>query len=198
MVADPERFNAAIARFDAANAEDPTTEVFQGVVYPKELLYAQRMTAWLDKLAPDASEALRLAVRCQHIQRWTIPRHTYPMDRTGYLRWRTTLAKFHADTAAAILRDVGYDDATIRRVQTLLRKESLKRDPEVQCLEDVICLVFLENYFAAFATQHDEAKILDILQKTWKKMSSRGHEVALTLSMSPEARRLVEQALAAL
>lgn len=198
MVADPERFKAAIARFDAANAEDPTTEVFQGVVYPKELLYAQRMTAWLDKLAPNASEALRLTVRCQHIRRWTIPRHTYPMGRTGYLRWRTTLAKFHADTATAILRDVGYGDATIRRVQTLLRKESLKRDPEVQCLEDVICLVFLESYFTAFATQHDEAKILDILQKTWKKMSSRGHEVALTLSMSPEAQRLVEQALAAL
>jgi len=196
MLADPERFNAAIARFDAANAEDPTTEVFEGVVYPKELLYAQRMTTWLDKLAPDASEVLRLAVRCQHIRRWMVPRHTYPMDRTGYLRWRTTLARFHADTAAAILRDVGYDDATIRRVQTLLRKESLKRDPEVQCLEDVICLVFLENYLAAFATQHDEAKILDILQKTWKKMSSRGHEVALTLSMSPEARRLVAQALA--
>ncbi len=198
MATNAERFNTAIARFDAANAADPTTEVFQGVIHPKELLYAQRMTTWLDKLAPDASEALRLAVRCQHIQRWSIPRHTYPMDRTGYLRWRTTLAKFHADTAAAILRDVGYDDATIRRVQTLLRKESLKRDPEVQCLEDVICLVFLENYLAEFATQHDEAKILDILQKTWKKMSARGHEVALTLSMSPQARQLVEQALAAL
>src|SRR5712691_205965 len=196
MLADLERFNAAIARFDAANADDPTTEVFQGMVYPKELLYAQRMTAWLDNIAPEASEALRLAVRCQHIQRWTIPRHTYAMDRHGYLRWRTTLAKFHADTAATILRDVGYDDATIRRVQKLLRKESLKRDPEVQCLEDVICLVFLENYLAAFATQHDEAKILDILQKTWKKMSSHGHEVALTLPMSPEARRLVAQALA--
>ena len=195
MVADAERFKAAIARFDAANAEDPTTEVFQGVVYPKELLYAQRMTTWLDKLAPDASEALRLAVRCQHIQRWTIPRHTYSMDRPGYLRWRTTLAKFHADTAAAILRDVGYDEATIQRVQRLLRKERLKRDPEVQCLEDVICLVFLEHYLAAFATQHDEAKVLDILCKTWTKMSARGHEVALTLPMSPEARRLVEQAL---
>ena len=155
MPADLERFNAAIARFDAANTEDPTTEVLQGVVYPKELLYAQRMTAWLDKLAPDASEALRLAVRCQHICRWTIPRHTYAMNRTGYLRWRTTLAKFHADTAAAILRDVGYDDVTIQRVQTLLRKEGLKRDAEVQCLEDVICLVFLENYCAAFATRHD-------------------------------------------
>ena len=197
MRADPERFNAAIARFDAANTEDPTTEIFQGVEYPKELLYAQRMSTWLDTLAPDASEALRLAVRCQHIRRWTIPRHTYAMDRTGYLRWRTTLAKFHADTAAAILRDVGYDDATIERVQTLLRKEGLKRDDEVQCLEDVICLVFLENYCAAFATQHDEAKILDILQKTWKKMSPRGREVALTLPISTETRRLVEQALAA-
>ena len=197
MPADAERFNAAIARFDAANAEDPTTEMFQGAVYPKELLYAQRMTTWLHKLAPDASEALCLAVRCQHIRRWTIPRHTYPMDRTGYLRWRTTLAKFHADTAAAILHEVGYDDAIIRRAQTLLRKEGLKRDPEVQCLEDVVCLVFLENYLAEFATQHDEAKIIDILQKTWKKMSSHGHEVALTLPMSPEARRLVEQALAA-
>ena len=196
MIADLERFNAAIARFDAANADDPTTEVFQGAVYPKELLYAQRMTAWLDNIAPEASEALRLAVRCQHIQRWTIPRHTYAMDRHGYLRWRTTLAKFHADTAAAILRDVGYDDATIQRVQTLLRKERLKRDPEVQCLEDVICLVFLEHYLAAFATQHDEVKVLDILRKTWTKMSPRGHEVALTLPMSPEARRLVEQALA--
>ena len=197
MIVDLERFNAAIARFDAANTEDPTTEVFHSAVYPKELLYAQRMTAWLDKLAPDASEALRLAVRCQHIRRWTIPRHTYPMDRTGYLRWRTTLAKFHADTAATILHDVGYDDATIRRVQTLLRKEGLKRDPEVQCLEDVICLVFLENYCAAFATQHDEVKVLDILQKTWKKMSSRGREVALTLPIPTATRRLVEQALAA-
>ena len=196
MIVDLERFNAAIARFDAANADDPTTEVFQGAVYPKELLYAQRMTAWLDNIAPEASEVLRLAVRCQHIQRWTIPRHTYAMDRHGYLRWRTTLAKFHADTAAAILRDVGYDDATIQRVQTLLRKERLKRDPEVQCLEDVICLVFLEHYLAAFATQHDEVKVLDILRKTWTKMSPRGHEVALTLPMSPEAHRLVEQALA--
>jgi len=197
MSADLERFNAAIARFDAANTDDPTAEVFQGVEYPGELLYAQRMTAWLDKLAPEASEALRLAVRCQHICRWTIPRHTYAMNRTGYLRWRTTLAKFHADTAAAILRDVGYDDVTIQRVQTLLRKEGLKRDAEVQCLEDVICLVFLENYCAAFATRHDEAKVLDILQKTWKKMSPRGREVALTLPIPAETRRLVAQALAA-
>ncbi|MBM3225029.1 MAG: DUF4202 domain-containing protein, partial [Candidatus Tectomicrobia bacterium] len=179
MSTDQERFHAAISRFDAANAEDPSTETFQGQEYPKELLYAQRMSAWLAKLAPEASEVLRLAVRCQHIQRWTIPRHTYPMDRHGYLRWRTTLAKFHAETAGTILQEVGYDDVTITRVQSLLRKESLKRDSEVQCLEDVICLVFLESYVEVFATQHDEAKILDILQKTWKKMSPRGQEVAL-------------------
>lgn len=191
------RFDAAITRFDAANAADPSTESFEGTAYPKELLYAQRMTTWLNALLPDASDVLRLAVRCQHIRRWEIPRQTYPMDRTGYLRWRTDLGKFHADTAGDILREVGYDEGTIARVQSLLRKERLKRDPEVQALEDVICLVFLEHYLADFATQHDEAKIIDILRKTWRKMSLRGQEVARTVPMAPEAERLVMQALAA-
>lgn len=197
MIADTDRFNAAIARFDAANAEDPTTELVAGVAHPKELVYAQRLSAWLARLAPEASEALRLAARCQHIRRWAMPRRDYPMDRRGYLQWRTALARFHADTAAAILRDVGYDDATIRRVQSLLRKERLKRDPEVQCLEDVVCLVFLENYLADFARQHDDAKLLNILRKTWNKMSPRGHEAARTLRLPPEARRLLAEALAA-
>ncbi len=196
MGGDSKRFAEALRRFDAANAEDPNTEVYEGKTYPKELLYAQRMTVWLDQLAPDASEALQLAARCQHIRRWMIPRRDYPMDRRGYLRWRTTLYTFHAETGGDILRDVGYDDATISRVQTLLRKEGLKRDAEVQCLEDVICLVFLESYFADFATQHDEAKIIGIVQKTWKKMSRRGQEVALTLNLSAPALQLVEKALA--
>ncbi len=196
MPGDSKRFAEALRRFDAANAEDPNTEVYEGKTYPKELLYAQRMTVWLDQLAPDASEVLQLAARCQHIRRWMIPRRDYPMDRRGYLRWRTTLYTFHAETGGDILRDVGYDDATISRVQTLLRKERLKRDAEVQCLEDVICLVFLESYFADFATQHDEAKIIGIVQKTWKKMSRRGQEVALTLNLSAPALQLVEKALA--
>ena len=196
MDGDSKRFAEALRRFDATNAEDPNTEVYEGKTYPKELLYAQRMTVWLDQLAPDASEALQLAARCQHIRRWVIPRRDYPMDRRGYLRWRTTLYTFHAETGGDILRDVGYDDATISRVQTLLRKEGLKRDAEVQCLEDVICLVFLESYFADFATQHDEAKIIGIVQKTWKKMSRRGQEVALTLNLSAPALQLVEKALA--
>jgi hypothetical protein len=196
MSFDPSRFEAAITQFDKANAEDPHTEIVGGAAHPKELLYAQRMTAWLDKLAPDASEALRLAARSQHIRRWELPRADFPMDRTGYLRWRTTLYRFHADTAGQILRDVGYGDATIERVQTLLRKERLKRDPDVQCLEDVICLVFLESYLLDFAVQQDREKLINILRRTWKKMSPRGHAAALALDLSPEARELVEDALA--
>jgi hypothetical protein len=183
---DTARFPAALARIDAANAEDP---------HGKELLYSQRMTAWLERLAPDASEALRLAVRAQHLRRWTIPRGRYPMDLAGYKRWRTTLASFHAETVGAILREVGYDEATLARVQALVRKERLKLDPEAQLLEDVACLVFLENYFAEFARQHDEEKLIGIVQKTWKKMSERGRAAALGLELAPEVRGLVEQAL---
>jgi Domain of unknown function (DUF4202) len=196
MPAEAERFNQAIHLFDAANAEDPHREVVDGVSYPKEVIYAQRMTSWLNRFAPGASEALRLAVRCQHIRRWMIPRQDYPMDRRGYLQWRTALAKFHADTAAEILRQVGYEEAIIGRVQSLLRKEGLKRDPEVQCLEDVICLVFLETYCADFARQHDAAKMLPIIRKTWEKMSPRGREVARTLHLPQEVHRLLEAALA--
>ena len=189
------RFEAAIARFDAANADDPRREVFDGVEYPRELVYAQRMTSWLEKLAPDAPETLRLAARCQHIRRWTIPRRTYPMDRSGYRAWRTRLAEFHADTAGEILRDTGYDEQTVRRVQSLLRKEKLKLDPEVQLLEDVICLVFLESYFSDFAKQHDQDKLVGIVRKTWKKMSPHGHQAALALNLPPSARSIVEKAL---
>ncbi|MBI3960406.1 MAG: DUF4202 domain-containing protein [Chloroflexi bacterium] len=188
-------FSTALARFDAANAEDPNREFWQGAQHPKELLYSQRMTGWLERLNPDASEALRLAVAAQHIRRWTIPRRDYPEGKAGYKRWRTTLAQFHAETAGAILAEVGYDAATIRRVQGLIRKEQLKRDAEAQCLEDVACLVFLESYFADFSHKHDEAKLIDILQKTWKKMSPAGHAAALGLALPVGAKELVEKAL---
>jgi len=193
---DAARFQQALALFDEANAEDPRTEVVAGTSYPKELLYARRMTECLDAFAPDASKALRLAARCQHIRRWTVPRDTYPMDRTGYKQWRNALMRFHAETAGAILREVGYDEAAVERVQTLLRKQRLKRDAEVQVLEDVICLVFLEHYFADFATRHDEAKLLGIVRKTWAKMSPAGHEAALALTLAPSIRTLIEKALA--
>jgi len=198
MTTDPSRFDRTIARFDAANAEDPHQENFEGANYPKELLYAQRMTAWLDRLAPDAPETLRLAVRCQHIRRWTLPRSEYPMNRDGYKLWRTTLYDFHADTAGDILREEGYDEQTIQRVQAIVRKERIKRDAEAQLLEDVACLVFLENHFVEFAAKHsdDEGKLIDIVRKTWMKMSDQGHAAALTLKLPPEVSGIVQKALA--
>ena len=191
----PERFEAAIARVDAANREDPNVESFQGEPIAKELLYSERMTAWLDRLAPDAPEPVRLAARCQHLRRWTIPRDGYPMTRSGYRQWRTELGKFHAAAAADILRDVDYDEETIERVRSLLRKEDLKSDPDMQLLEDVICLVFLENHFDDFSRQHEEDKLIAIVRKVWHKMSPRGHEAALGLPMTDENRALLKKAL---
>jgi len=192
---DEERFQSAISRFDAANSEDPRKIVFQDIEYPFELLYAQRMTHWLDRLAPEASDVLRLAARSQHICRWQIPRDSYPMDRAGYHRWRTRLYGFHAEKAGAILREVGYDEASVSRVEQLLQKKNLKTDPEMQLLEDVICLVFLENYFAEFSREHEPEQVVGILRKTWRKMSSQGQKVAVGLDMPAEARRLLDQAL---
>ena len=188
MIADRDRFDRAIAAFDAANAQDPNHETAAGVERPKELLYAERMTAMQQRFAPGASEVVRLAVRCQHVERWRIPRSDHPMDRIGYLQWRKRLYRFHADVAGGILRAAGYDEATIARVATLLRKEGIKSDPEVQLLEDIVDLVFLESYLEGFVSAHgqyDLAKFRDILAKTAKKMSSSGRGAALSLIALP-------------
>lgn len=195
MDASQERFNAAVRRFDEENSKDPNIEIIAGREYPKELLYAQRMTRWLEKLKPAAPEALRLATRCQHICRWMLPRNSYPAGRTGYLNWRTTLYNFHAAKAGQILKETGYDDEIIARVQTLLRKQNIKTDEEMQTLEDVICLVFLENYFAEFSARHDEQKIVNIVRKTWRKMSPQGQNAAIAIDLPDNARALVEKAL---
>jgi hypothetical protein len=195
MISD-DRFRRAVERFDAANGEDPNRELADGVERPKELVYARRMTARLDRFRPDAPEAVRLAARCQHIRRWTIPRTDYPAGREGYRRWRTDLARFHADTAAAILRDVGYGDEVVARVGSLLRKERLKADPEVQLLEDVICLVFVEHYLVGFAPKHDEETLVGVLRKTWRKMSEDGRRAALALDLPENVRSVVERAVA--
>jgi hypothetical protein len=196
MISDPARFQAAIERFDAANRQDPNSRVFEGQSFPQQLLYARQMTRWLERLEPDAAETLRLAARCQHLCRWTIPRSEYPLDRAGYYRWRTRLYDFHAEKAGGILAEVGYDAATIARVQDLLRKKNLKSDPQMQALEDVACLVFLENDFADLARRHDAAKIGDIIRKTWKKMSPRGRQAALEMPMTDADRALLQAALA--
>jgi hypothetical protein len=190
-----EKLLTAFRHFDAANAQDPHTEEYGGKTYPKELLYAMRMTAQLDAFSPGASEALQLTARCQHIRRWEIPRESYDMDRTGYLRWRQDLKKFHADKASAILRQIGYDDELTERVAFLLQKKKLKRDPETQTLEDVICLVFLEHYLDSFLEKHPESKVVEILRKTWAKMSPEGHRAALGLPLSGDSAALLEKAL---
>ncbi len=189
------RFNPAIQKIDQANSKDPNREIYQGKEYPKELLYSIRMSDWMDKLRPEAPEVLKLAARAQHIRRWEVPRSSYPMDRTGYLKWRTFLYSFHAEKTSEILREAGYDEETIRQVSTLLLKQNIKTKPDMQLLEDVICLVFLENYFADFSKQHEEEKIVQIVQKTWKKMSGEGHRAALQIPMSPAATTLVKKAL---
>ncbi len=190
-----ERFQAAKLRIDAVNAQDPVLETVEGSEMPRDLVYGRRMSARLRCYHQDASEALQLAVRAQHVGRWQIARDTYPPTRTGYLQWRSALSRHHADLAAEILIDVGYDAATVQRIRTLLRKHGLGRDAEVQVLEDVACLVFLEHYFPSFARRHEEPKLIGILQKTWAKMSARARDAALELDYPDAERALLHRAL---
>ena len=167
-----------MAHFDEENAKDPNTEEVSGGVYPKELVYAQRMTAVLLEFHPAASESLQLAARCQHIKRWELPRSSFPEGRKGYLLWRSKLKEMHAQTAAEIMQMQGYDADAVGAVKKLVMKSGLKTDPEVQILEDVVCIVFLKYYFEAFSKKHTPEKLKDILQKTLKKMSDRGIDFA--------------------
>jgi hypothetical protein len=180
------RFQDAIARIDAANAQDP-----RGI----ELPYAQRLSAWVERLAPEASEELRLAARAQHICRWMIPRESYPAGRIGYLKWREELKQFHARKAGEILREVGYDEVTVARVQDLIRKRNFPRVPDGRVLEDALCLVFLETQFAETTAKTGDEKMIGILQKSWRKMTPLAQQIALTIPMTPACRALVEKAL---
>ncbi|MRI00175.1 DUF4202 family protein [Kriegella sp. EG-1] len=190
-----EKMQRAFQLFDAANSEDPNSEVYKNKSYPKELLYAIRMTDQLNAFEKNASEPLQLTVRCQHICRWEIPRESYDMNREGYLCWRQELKKFHAKKAQSILEEVGYSEEIIAKVKFLLEKKQLKKNEETQTLEDVVCLVFLEHYFEPFAAKHPEEKTIDILQKTWRKMSDKGHEAALKLPLSKNSVALVLKAI---
>lgn len=182
----------ALAAIDAVHAEDPEKDASGR---PRELVYAERMSAWLDRLSPQASEALRLAVRCQHLRRWAIPRASYPEGKVGYLRWRKDESLAHAALAGEILRHAGYDAQAIGRVQALVRKERIKHDPEAQMLEDVTCLVFLEHELATFAARHPEDKVIGILRKTWPKMSAAGQQAAREIDFPPALRTMVGKAL---
>ena len=192
---DPRRFEAALRRFDEENSRDPHIEQAAGVAQARELVYAQWLTEWVLRLCPEASEELRLAARCQHLCRWMVPRDSYPLTRAGYLKWREGLKQFHAQKAGEILREAGYPEEVIARVQSLNRKKDFPQDAEGQVLEDALCLVFLERQFAEMASKTAEDKVVNALQKAWKKMTPAAQALALKLSYAPRQQGLLETAL---
>jgi hypothetical protein len=188
MITNQDRFNRAIALFDELNSKDPNREILGQEERPKELLYAERLSAMLDNYVLNPSETLQLAARCQHIQRWKIERENFPMTKLGYYQWRKNLRDFHAKTARAILRKVGYENNVVNRVSSLVKKEGLQADSEIQTLEDVVVMVFLENYLEAFIHSHshfDETKIMDIVRKSLRKMTTKGRQAVLTIIKIP-------------
>lgn len=176
------RLARTLAAIDAANAADPDRS--EGA--PAAALYGQRMTEELDRLFPDASEEMRIAARGQHIERWTSPRNAFPEGREGYLAWRRDLAAFHARRVGEIMAAEGYPADSIDRAGRMIRKEGIKRDPEVQALEDVICFTFLRWYFRPFAEGRDTAGLERIVQKTARKMSAAARARALAEFALPE------------
>jgi len=188
---------AAADKFEVAHQEDPRRITVAGVEMSWSVHYHRRLLHWVLHFDPAASVPLRLSAQCQHIRRWEIPRGSYEEGRRGYRAWRSDLAIFHAEEAGRILMEVSYDEETVARVGSLLRKEGLKRDPEVQSFADAICMVFFETEFADFSTKHREDKMIDIIQRTWSKMSERGHRsaIALAATLPEEGRRLLDRAL---
>ena len=190
-----DRFDRAIAAIDAANADDPNTIEVAGETRPKELAHAELVTAWVHRLEREPSEELLLAARAHHLRRWTSPRTSYPAGRAGYLKWRKQLHDQHAREVAVILTEVGYDDATIQRVQEIVRKRRLGQDPEVQVLEDALCLVFIETQLDDLSQKLEPAKLPDVMVKTAKKMSPQAIEEAMALDIDPSARSLLRSVL---
>lgn len=187
----------AFTLFDDYNRNAPEHLTYNGTDYPSEYFYALKLHEWVTKLDPEASESLLLASRAQHIGRWEIARSSYPEGRVGYLKWRTDLSKFHAAKAAEILESVGYEDETIQRVKQIIRKQRIKDDEEVQTMENALCLVFLQFQYDDLIAKTSEEKMVNILQKTWAKMSDQGRNMALSLHYSDEGKRLIGLALGA-
>lgn len=193
-----DKFNAVIAAIDAANAEDPRVTEVDGEKRPYEAVYAERMWEKLDELYPDAGELLRIAARAQHIRRWAIPRADYPEGKEGYQKWRLTLRQMHSDIVGAFMREAGYSDEEAEQVGAHLRKEQLKKNADSQALENVVDVVFLTYYWDEFLAKYahyDDDKLVDIVGKTLRKMSSTGHKAALALDLDERTARIVGAAL---
>lgn len=188
-----EQFERAVELIDEENSLDPNFDVVEGKNVPRELLYSQRLTDWVLRLEPNASEALRLAARSQHIARWRIPRKDYPEGRAGYLKWRNDLKHFHADLTSSILRKVDYGEGTIQRVRALNLKQG--SDSEGRTLEDALCLVFLEYQFSELSGRLDRERVVNAVRKSWNKMTERAREEAKKLPFDEKERAILEEAL---
>jgi len=188
-------FEKVVQLFDQHNSADPNQENDGTNLMPRELLYARRLTAWVFKLDSNPTEIVLLASRCQHIGRWAMPRNSYPMTKPGYLAWRTALKKYHADLAEKYLMSAGYEPSVIQKIRDLLLKTNLRQDPEMQIIEDALCLVFLEFQLAELSRRTDENKMVNALQKSWAKMSSAARKHALALPFSEPNMALVKKAL---
>jgi hypothetical protein len=189
------KIDATIELFDTYNRQDPRKIVFNGNEYPYEYFYALHLYNWVKKLEPEAGDVLLLASRCQHIGRWQIPREKYPIDKIGYLRWRTDLAKFHAEKAGELMLQAELEEETIKAVQRIIQKKQLRTDHEVQVMENALCLVFLQFQYDDFLQKHDDETMIRILQKTWNKMTAPGREAALNLNFNGRGKELIEKAL---
>ncbi|MDH5369726.1 MAG: DUF4202 domain-containing protein [Gammaproteobacteria bacterium] len=176
-------FEQVVTLMDAANSEDPNIEMAEGKEWPKELLYSHRMADMLARYKPMADHVIQLAIRGQHMLRWKSPRSDYPMNRKGYHQWRTALYTFHANSVAELMEKAGYDEISLERVRQAVGKKAIKKNEDTQLLEDVAALVFIEHYMLAFTEKHpeyDEEKWIDIIRKTWRKMSADAHEFSLS------------------
>jgi hypothetical protein len=191
-----ERFNRAVHRLEELNSADPNIVSIDGVNKPRELAYAEWLAEWVKRLLPQASEELLLAARCQHLCRWMIARESYPMTRPGYLKWRADLKKFHAEKAAEVLAESGYDQTLIESVRDLNLKKNFPAEENSRVLEDALCLVFLERQLADLAAKVSEDKVINALQKSWKKMTPKAQAIALELKLPQREKALIQKALA--
>lgn len=194
------RLTTVLAAIDNINSEDPNQTIIDGNTKPNELLYGEYMTTCLTQYFPQSNELLQIAVRAQHIKRWQLKRTEFDAGKAGYYQWRIAQGKFHAQLAKSLMLENGYDESEAEITACMLRKEKLKANSDTQTLEDVACLVFLQYYFDAFAAKYtetdNEAKIIRIVKMTWGKMSDRGHEIALSLTLPDHLAALVGKALA--
>ncbi|WP_183556717.1 DUF4202 domain-containing protein [Mucilaginibacter sp. SP1R1] len=189
------KLSAAFELFDAYNKKDPNTFTWDGLTYPQEYFLALKLYDWVNQLAPDASEELLLASRSQHIGRWEIPRNTYPEGREAYLKWRKDLAQYHAEKAAAIMEQVGYQPDQIARTKQILLKQKIKVDDDVQTMENALCLVFLQFQYEDFHPKYEAKKVINILKKSLLKMDAHGHAFALGLTYSEQGLHYIQEAL---